>query len=84
MPSGVAAGADASLVTAADRPELGAGAAVVRIRRSPRKRDAMHDPEASAAVRLLAAINWLVLALLLASAGWTAWIVLQNWGGISV
>lgn len=38
----------------------------------------------STAVKSLVWINWLVLALLLAAAGWTAWIVLQNWGGISV
>lgn len=38
----------------------------------------------STAVKSLVWINWLVLVLLLASAGWTAWIVLQNWGGISV
>ena len=40
--------------------------------------------ERSGAVGVLAAINWVVLALLAASAGWTGWIVLQNWAGIAV
>ena len=38
----------------------------------------------SAVVSLLVWINRLVLALLLLAAGWTAWIVVHNWGGISV
>jgi len=36
------------------------------------------------AVKSLVWINWLVVALLIAAAGWTGWIVVQNWGGISV
>jgi len=40
--------------------------------------------ESSAIVNLLVWINRLVLALLLLSGGWTAWIVVQNWSGISV
>ena len=40
--------------------------------------------DSSAFVSLLVWINRLVLALLLLSGGWTAWIVVQNWGGISI
>lgn len=36
--------------------------------------------DSSAFVSLLVWINRLVLALLLLSGGWTAWIVVQNWG----
>lgn len=40
--------------------------------------------DSSAFVSLLVWINRLVLALLLLSGGWTTWIVVQNWAGISV
>lgn len=38
----------------------------------------------STVVKSLVWINWLVLVLLLASGGWTAWIVVQNAGVIAV
>lgn len=38
----------------------------------------------AAIVKLLFWVHRLVLVLLLLSGGWTAWIVMQNWSGISV